>query len=345
MFWNVVLICPGTRPLLTPGSPSSTRPGSLTSTPVAGSSATRYIATSEENGFSGTPANSWWRQIHRAFQFVFQQRRSDPDVAIFDASGHPGGLSVNSSTPDPGFTPRNPICEFEHACRPSAALGLTCIPAGSVTVVSLISASPNPAGSVVDSCATRTPTFNPVGVSGVYHQPIRRDTERRTEIKLFATRQRRQRPPQRNDAFTGRKVIRIIPAINAQLARTLPRTTSVRQKRLHRQRPRSFQFRIGTNRLFFIMRRSVSACSGVLPLTKAFPAKRIMTRVRRHPPNRHLYARYFESLGDIKSSIVIHSLHPCEPTRPQAPGKTPWRGCQVRPELPPAVPQYTGLVK
>ena len=45
MFSNVVVSCPvGLR---------DTFPGSLTSTPEIGSSATRYIATSDSNGFSG----------------------------------------------------------------------------------------------------------------------------------------------------------------------------------------------------------------------------------------------------------------------------------------------------
>src|ERR1039458_3973842 len=129
-------------------------PASFTSTPAVGSSATRYSAISEPNGLSSGPA-----KFCGAARYTAPSSGSGSSgvlivtVATFDASGHVGLLAFS-----------RPICACEHACRPSAADGLSCTPAGSVTVVSFTSASASPAGFTVASWGTCRWTFNPVGV-------------------------------------------------------------------------------------------------------------------------------------------------------------------------------------
>ncbi len=174
---NVVTSCPAawqvTPPCTTsPGALHGVEfPASLISTPRSCSSATRYKATLEENGFSGRPA-----------KFCGAARYIDPvsscsrsgllmrTFATFEASGQFAGCFVPRLTPDSSWFSSwaslagSSPCSCGQDCRPSAALGDSCTPAGNVTVVSRTSASASPTGFSVVSCGTCNATFRPVGV-------------------------------------------------------------------------------------------------------------------------------------------------------------------------------------
>ncbi len=113
------------------------------------------------------PRSARVRQIHRAFQFVGQQRRPDvhgPDLRRFRAGRRP--QRVNSLHP-----PSSAFVAFEADLRLGARLqpvrrrGFSCTPSGSVTVVSRTSASAQPFGfaSSVGLCGTCTSRSDPSG--------------------------------------------------------------------------------------------------------------------------------------------------------------------------------------
>ena len=146
MFSNVVVNWPVSRF-------GVTFPASLTSTPVA---VLQRRDTSRSSSQTGFPA------AHRSSAEPPDTPRLPVRVPTTASDPHRRNLRrVRTRRP---FALCSPICANEHACNPSAALGLTCTPAGNVTVVFRISASPSPTGLIVDSCGTRKSTFNPVGV-------------------------------------------------------------------------------------------------------------------------------------------------------------------------------------
>src|SRR6185312_13113153 len=106
--------------------------------PDTGSSAMRYNATSDPNGF--------WFCAARYTSPVNGFGNNGlliSTVATFDASGHDGAASTDSET-----------CGSEHANNPSAAAGFNATPAGSATVVFFTSASPSPSASKLTSWGT-----------------------------------------------------------------------------------------------------------------------------------------------------------------------------------------------
>ena len=107
-------------------SSSCPSPASLTSTPETGSSATRYSATSELNGFwPASPSGAGWPDRPRL------PVRGDSSgvlmctVPSFDASGQAGAVVCEFLGLRGGVQALKPICASEHASRPFAADGLS----------------------------------------------------------------------------------------------------------------------------------------------------------------------------------------------------------------------------
>ena len=141
--------------------------------PDTGSSATRYIATSDPNGFSGSAPCEVLRrgEIHEAFELVRQQRRLDlhgRDLrrvrAVRRLEAIRRLMPVTSPLPSCSSLPGSRPFSSGHAARPSAAEGLRSRPSGSATVMFFSSVGASPSAFSASSWGTCTSTVSPLGL-------------------------------------------------------------------------------------------------------------------------------------------------------------------------------------